>query len=747
MAYKNTEGNSSIANQMGTWRYFNSSLQKLGTYKPAPVSINPKGVTTSKEQVDWADAAWKAANGALGLFEVRKQASYAKADKYLRDHSIEQYRKAMAQGSIPFQDDPLAMQRLKYNHGKIVFQLAQQDFLSKVQRGDYINLEPQEVDAKHYQYIRSSMQEVKDSFPMFNPEDDYWFNQGFYSQSPKTRLSAVLKNTQVTNDALVKESIIQTKARIKGLVNSGATPDQVLGAIDQAKVQLGNRMSIEQTSDFVKDILNTAGQSQNGVQVLNALRNYKIPGADVTFEDYIGKDSYDAAIIKANSFKLRSNAAQTYLTQDKVESLVSNGDQVSIKALRDAAVVKSGNRITPQVQYLNQAYLRARRINQTKNGQALKDQAIAYQSTSYAGWLNSFIQGHPNTPTEEWIRQNACPNLTANQRKLIQQQVVQKILMSGNKDDINKLLNAMSSVGAPYEARDTLANVLKNQYQDIQSQIFNAVKTGKIPVAVDQNGQPLPDYQYKIPGQNVTSSVKFMPKSFRTLMDLYSLNPSAVTQLLGSSNQNMWQLAQQADLAIRLGQNPMMFIVKAREFDQKAREQSQAKGTPYRKPTFNHNRYQIQGLQNFELVNPSTNDALAAVAKNRAIAFKLKNPSASLSQAYKEAQDQVSNQFIGVQNVILPISSLSVYMPKGAKVQTEDLADVSNKVFQQFMKKNGLTKKNDYLLSYYDVHSNSIRILNDVGYQKGSIPIAQFGKALGQYVQNDRKSFLGLFSK
>nr|DAL93652.1 MAG TPA: hypothetical protein [Caudoviricetes sp.] len=31
-----------------------------------------------------------------------------------------------------------------------------------------------------------------------------------------------------------------------------------------------------------------------------------------------------------------------------------------------------------------------------------------------------------------------------------------------------------------------------------------------------------------------------MPKSFRTLMDLYSLNPSAVTQLLGSSNQNMW---------------------------------------------------------------------------------------------------------------------------------------------------------------------------------------------------------------
>jgi hypothetical protein len=41
--------------------------------------------------------------------------------------------------------------------------------------------------------------------------------------------------------------------------------------------------------------------------------------------------------------------------------------------------------------------------------------------------------------------------------------------MGGNKDDINKLLNAMSSVGAPYEARDTLANVLKNQYQDIQS--------------------------------------------------------------------------------------------------------------------------------------------------------------------------------------------------------------------------------------------------------------------------------------
>ena len=42
MAYKNSDGNSSIANQWGQWRYFNSYLTKLGEYKATAPTIKPQ---------------------------------------------------------------------------------------------------------------------------------------------------------------------------------------------------------------------------------------------------------------------------------------------------------------------------------------------------------------------------------------------------------------------------------------------------------------------------------------------------------------------------------------------------------------------------------------------------------------------------------------------------------------------------------------------------------------------------------
>lgn len=742
MAYKNTEGNSSIANQMGTWRYFNSSLEKLGTYKPATISVSPS-VKPPQQEVDWADAAWGAAKGAMGLFQARRQASYKKADDYLKTHSIDEYRQAMAKGAIPFQDDPLAMQRLKYNHGKIVFQLSEQDFLAKVERGDFIGLQPEQVDAKHFEHSRAALQEVKNSFAMFNPDDDYWFNQGFYSDSPKTRVNAVLKNTQVANDALVKQTLVQAKAKVQSLINSGATPQQLLGAVDQYRVSLGNRLSIQQADDLTKWIVDSAANSRGGVASLQALRGYKILGADVTFQEYLGKDTYDAYLIKANSYQRRSNATDTYLLQDKIQGFVSTGQSQKIRAMRDDAVRKTGNVITPQVEYLNGAYLRALNVQSNKNGQLLKQEAKKAQSTFYSAWFNDVIQNKQGTPTQQYVRKTFCPNLTDLERKVIQQQYVQGTLLGDDVEKKRQLLNALSSKSAPYQARSVVADFLKDQWQDLNNAVFQAVKTGQLPVAVGQNGQPLPDYEYKIPGQATSKSIKYMPKSFRTLLDLYSLDPSAVTQLVGSSDQRLWEVAQQADLAIRMGQNPMRFIVQATKFQQLARSKiEQSPGSSaYKRPTFNLNKNEIYGLQQVNLVNPAINDSLAAVARVRAIRYLQKKPSSSLKAAYTKAQKQVASEFIGVQNFIIPVCLMQNYTPKGAKLSVEQLADASKSVFEDYMKKNGLSKRNDYANSYYDVRTNSIIIVSDVGYNKGTIPMDQFGNTLKAHIQNQVRSF------
>ena len=94
MPYKNSDGNSSIANEWGQWRYFNSALKKLGNSTPAPVSITPKSPVVEKE-INWMNVAGDVIKGAMGVFEARRDLSYSIADDYMKKHSLKEYQQAM----------------------------------------------------------------------------------------------------------------------------------------------------------------------------------------------------------------------------------------------------------------------------------------------------------------------------------------------------------------------------------------------------------------------------------------------------------------------------------------------------------------------------------------------------------------------------------------------------------------------------------------------------------------------------
>lgn len=746
MAYNNTETTSSISNQFGTWRYFNSAIQKLNTYKPTPVSISqPKAII--KQQTDWAGVALNVANGALGLFEARKEASYKKADEYLKTHSLQEYRKAMSQGAVPFQDDPLAMQRLKYNHGKIVFQLSEQEFLDKVNKGDFIGLEPQQVDAKHFEHSKKAMADVAEAFPYFDAQTDYWFKEGFFADSPKSRLGVVVKNSQVANDAFVKQSIIQTNARVTSLMNSGATPTEVLGALDQARVQLGKRASIQQVDDLVKVITGSAANSVNGYETLVALKGYKIPGTEITFGDYLGTDAYNALLIKAQNKAQIANGAQVYRRNDQVRTLVANGNVSAITAMRDEQLRRNGGVKTPVSDWLDSMITQAQIVARNQAGQQAKEVQKQAQSTAYSMWLMSYLRGQ-QVPTQEWVRQNISPKLTAVDRQVIQQQATQRILSNGTPEEKYLLLSKVAQSNAPSQMRSVVGGFVNDMYTDLMMQIDQSVRTGVLPVARDQNGNPLADYQYKIPGQsNAVKKIKFMPKSFRTLMDFYSLNPSAVNKILYASNQKVWQTVQNADLAIRMGDNPVRFLSDIRSFEQAGKRQAGRRGTSYVSPAFPFNKVKIQGLQDVRIHSQKVNDTATAVVMARARVYLQKNPKANFRQAFKAGAQQVASEVIGVNNFIVPIYQLGSFVPEGAKMDNEELADFANSSFANIMKANGLTKKNDYASSYYDQHSNSIKIVSDLGQLKGEVKIQDLGKKMKQSIEEDRKNSLGLFSQ
>lgn len=152
MAYKNSDGNTSIANQWGQWRYFNSAMTKLGESKATAPTIKPQ--KTIEEADDWFGAVGAAFKGIQGVYEARKELAENVADEYLQSHSLEEYKQQMAEGKVPFQDDPLAMSALKQKHGKILFSNIAQDFQARVDANEFKGMAPEQVDAEFFRYMK-----------------------------------------------------------------------------------------------------------------------------------------------------------------------------------------------------------------------------------------------------------------------------------------------------------------------------------------------------------------------------------------------------------------------------------------------------------------------------------------------------------------------------------------------------------------------------------------------------------------
>lgn len=356
MAYENTEGNSSIAQQMGTWRYFNSSIEKLGTYKPAPISVNPT-VKPPKEQVDWATAAWDATKLARGLFEARREVSYKKADQYLKTHSIKEYEQAMLQGNIPFQDDPLAMQRLRYDHGKLISSLAQEEFQQKIQSGQFVGLQPQQLDSKYFQFFRQQTADINKTFGY--EDDDYWFNQGLYQTTPNARVKAGLKNMDVTNKWQTQKSFIVDTSKFTAIVGSQqTTSQQILGTFDQiVHNPKYAHYSPQKQVKLLQEGLKTISKRANAPGLLKSLsqKNVPIGGAQIRLKDLIGQVGWKQLQVQAYNSQWKAQA--DLFTNDRriIQSYVQNGDYRSLRMMLQQQLASNGNHYTERAKYLQSA--------------------------------------------------------------------------------------------------------------------------------------------------------------------------------------------------------------------------------------------------------------------------------------------------------------------------------------------------------------------------------------------------------
>lgn len=364
MAYKNSDGNSSIANQWGQWRYFNSALDKLGTAKPATVTINENNVTIP-EADNWMDSVTAVFKGIQGGIEAKKELSYKLADDYLKNHSLEEYRDQMVKGLVPFQDDPLAMARLKESHGQMVFQYITDDFQRRVDSNEFKGMSSEQVDAEFFKYARQQSADIAKTFGY--SENDVFFNRGLFTNSPTERIKMMTRQKEVEHNFNVQDMFVTESAKIHALIQNGADGIAIIDGLSSIEQTVGRFLDPEKRNKLYTSVVQALENSPTGFIALQQLADTdNLPLSNgVTLRQFLGEDGYKESLIKAYNYRYKRDTKAYLDYQNGLDNLAENGDLSILEALRNDELLANGNILTDRVKDIEKSIDRAKAVQRS----------------------------------------------------------------------------------------------------------------------------------------------------------------------------------------------------------------------------------------------------------------------------------------------------------------------------------------------------------------------------------------------
>lgn len=397
MAYKNSDGNTSIANQWGQWRYFNSAFTKLGEIKATTPSIKPQ--KTIEEANDWVGAVGASFKALKGVYDARKELADTVADEYLQKHSLEEYQQQMKMGNVPFQDDPLAMSSLKQKHGKILFSAIAQDFQSRVDANEFKGMSPEQVDAEFFKFMKEQSAGVSEAFGY--ADNDYHFNKGLYSDSPEKRVKMMLRQKTVEDAYQKQQDLIANAAELSALCShEGVSADLFVSTLANQYLTTGAHEKPEDLLKKVSSGLEILAANPNAGQSIKDLKDREIPGLEgVTFGNILGEEGYKELVLKNANARYASNAQAKLDFQNSLDVMATNSKAPELLALRNSKFKESGGLLTDEVKDIEKAYDAAVKVqvaNAKKNAVALKKQQDELVKTSASrAYVQAVARGEP----------------------------------------------------------------------------------------------------------------------------------------------------------------------------------------------------------------------------------------------------------------------------------------------------------------------------------------------------------------
>lgn len=362
----------------GQWASFSLGLGKLQGYKGRSPSLSKPFISTSKEETDWFNRAYQISAGLGKAYDAYEKDVSDDVDKYLNSHSLEEYQQHIKERGLPFQNDPVAMKVFKGKYAAIYSGLAETEFQERITDGDFKGLSEAELDAEHYKFMRSKLDEIyTDTDGEFSGKV---FDDAFWSNSPKNRLSAMKIHQDREQKIKVQEDINANTALFQQGLEDGTIhdTDSALNAISVLYNSSGYHYTPNELEKQQDTLLDLIAQSENGVEILKGIRGKERIGLSGRTYD---PSKIDTLVAKAVSAKATRSASNWYAFNQGVDELVKKDDLQTLEGMLSDSLKRSNDVETPESKVIFKAIekLKANRFNAQKAsaGEAAKAMATA----------------------------------------------------------------------------------------------------------------------------------------------------------------------------------------------------------------------------------------------------------------------------------------------------------------------------------------------------------------------------------
>ncbi|QKY78351.1 internal (core) protein [Klebsiella phage P509] len=328
-----------------------------------PVTIQQEGVRQSNLVQSLAKFGAAMGEAADAYDKRQRDKAEERSDEIIRKLTPEQRREAIKNGTLLYQDDPYAMEALRFKTGRNAAFLIDDEVAQKVQNGEFRTRT--EMEEYRLKRLTEGANEFAEQF-MINPEDSE-FQRGFNANITERNISLYGKHDAFLSEQAQKGAILASKVELSGVLKDPAVLARPESGeffqryIDNA-LKTGSIPSDAQAQQVIIGSLNDVIQRPGATNFLQSLegRQVTLNGKTTTYKELMGEEQWNALMVKAQSTQFDNDAKLSEgfrlgITSALNQDDTSKGWEMLQGAKAELDRLQPGEQMTPERERLIQA--------------------------------------------------------------------------------------------------------------------------------------------------------------------------------------------------------------------------------------------------------------------------------------------------------------------------------------------------------------------------------------------------------